>query len=162
MKNHTLSGKRIALFLLLLGLAACEKSAPPYYELRTDKPFADVIQDIEFVITEYNFRITNRMHIGQAIRERGTDEFPENEVILFCNLSLAEDMLRQAPAYINYCPYKIAVAAINGEITLSTPLLPENSGDKSLDKIAKKINKILRTMIEYGASRDPFKFDINS
>ena len=159
---HPLYYRIAAVIFLLHSVTACERQSPPYYELTTSKSFAEVIQDIEFVITEYNFRITNRMHIGKAIRERGADGFPENEVILFCNLSMAEDMLKQAPAYINYCPYKIAVAVINDKIVLSTPLLPDNSGNESLDKIAKKINKILRTMIEYGASEDPFQFDINS
>lgn len=145
-----------AIILILFLLTACNSQATRLYEKQTTKQFEDVLQDVEFIITEKNFRITNRMHIGEAIQERGAENFPRNEVILFCNLTLAEDMLLLEPRYINYCPYKIAIAEINGQIILSTLLLPENTGSKNLDAIAEKINKILRIMIEYGASEDPF------
>ncbi len=154
-------GKRM-LFLAWLFLSACDGTASDLFELQTPKPYDDVLQDVEFIITEQNFRITTRMHIGDAIKERGKKDFPRNEVILFCNLSLAEDMLRLNPSYINYCPYKIAVAETGANVTVSTRLLPDQTGKKNLDAVAKKINKTLKVMVEYGASEDPFIFDNNN
>lgn len=150
---------KLAIILMLLLLSACDRQESALYEKQTNKQFEDVLQDIEFIITEKNFRITNRLHIGDAIQERGAEDFPRNEVILFCNLTLAEDMLLLEPRYINYCPYKISISEVGGKITLSTLLLPENTGNENLDVIAEKINKILLIMIEYGASEDPFIFD---
>ncbi len=153
---------RRLLVLAWLFLSACNSTASDLYELQTAKSYEDVLQDVEFIITEQNFRITTRMHIGDAIKERGKKDFPRNEVILFCNLSLAEDMLRLDPSYINYCPYKIAVAETGASVTVSTRLLPDKTGRKNLDAVAKKINKTLQVMIEYGASEDPFIFENNS
>lgn len=150
---------KLAIMLMLFLLSACDRQESALYEKQTNKQFEDVLQDIEFIITEKNFRITNRLHIGDAIQERGAEDFPRNEVILFCNLTLAEDMLLLEPRYINYCPYKISISEVDGKITLSTLLLPENTGNENLDVIAEKINKILLIMIEYGASEDPFIFD---
>ena len=147
--------------LIALILIGCSQADSPIYEQQTDKKFEETIHDVEFIIAEQNFRITNKLHIGDAIRERGAIDFPRNEVILFCNLTLAEEMLRLAPAYINYCPYKIAIAEVDGATVLSTWLLPEHTDNENLDAIAKNINKILRSMIEYAASEDPFLFEFN-
>lgn len=143
-------------FVFLIFLTACSNETSQIYEIKTNKAFLDVIQDSEFVITENNFRITNRLHIGNAIKERGSKNFPQNEVILFCNLTLAEEMLRIDPRYINYCPYKITVTEHEGNILIGTRLLPFNTSNKEMDKIAKNINKTLRLMVEYAASEDPF------
>jgi uncharacterized protein (DUF302 family) len=147
---------------LLLSLAACSNEEPnQIYEKSTKKSFAEVLQDSEFVITEKNFRITNRLHIGEAIQERGNNNFPQNEVILFCNLTIAEDMLKIEPRYINYCPYKITVTELDKSILVGTRLLPEKTDNPTMDKMAKKINKTLLMMVEYAASEDPFILDQN-
>jgi uncharacterized protein (DUF302 family) len=146
---------------LLLLLVACTNESSQIYEKNTKKSFVDVIQDSEFIITENNFRITNRLHIGEAIQKRGNANFPQNEVILFCNLTLGEEMLKIEPRYINYCPYKITATEINGEIMVGTRLLPVKTGNQQMDKIAKKINTSLRSMIEYAASEDPFILEKN-
>ena len=148
--------------LALMFLSACDGSASDFFEIKTEKSYEDVLQDVEFIIAEQNFRITSRMHIGDAIQERGRENFPRYDIFLFCNLTLAEKMLSLEPSYINYCPYKIATAESPTHVTVSTRLLPEKTGNKNLDAVAEKINKILRIMIEYGASDEPFLHEINN
>jgi uncharacterized protein (DUF302 family) len=145
----------------LISLVACSNESNQIYEKRTKKIFADVIQDSEFAITENNFRITNRLHIGEAIQKRGNANFPQNEVILFCKLTLVEEMLIIEPLYINYCPYKITATEVGKKIIIGTRLLPEKTGNKKMDKIAKKINNILRSVVDYAASEDPFLLEQN-
>ena len=87
-----LTMQTIVLFLSIL-LCGCANENEQIYEKKSKKTFANVVQDAEFAITENNFRITNRLHIGKAIKERGNIDFPQNEVILFCNLTIAEKML---------------------------------------------------------------------
>ena len=142
--------------VLLISLSSCSNETNQIYEKTTNKAFLDVIQDSEFAITENNFRITNRLHIGDAIQKRGNKNFPQNEVILFCNLTIAEEMLRIEPRYINYCPYKITVTEYKGNILVGTRLLPVDTDNTEMDNIAKNINKTLRLMVEYAASEDPF------
>jgi uncharacterized protein (DUF302 family) len=152
---------QFAVLYLLLLLTACSNESNQIYEKSTKKSFLEVIQDSEFAITENNFRITNRLHIGDAIQKRGNTTFPQNEVILFCNLTIAEEMLKIEPRYINYCPYKITITELGNEILVGTRLLPVKSRNKKMDEIAKNINKILHTMVEYAASEDPFILDQN-
>ena len=54
------------------------------YKTSTKKNYDDTVQDIEFAITESNFRIVNRINIGESIQERKNNKFPKNEIILFC------------------------------------------------------------------------------
>ena len=140
-------------------LLSCTNETNQIFEKTTEKSFDDVLQDAEFAITENNFRITNRIHIGKAIKERGNENFPQNEVILFCNLEIAEDMLKIEPRYINYCPYKITVSESGGTITVGTRLLPPLTDNPDMDNISKYINTILSSMVEYAASEDPFILD---
>ena len=144
--------------LLIIG---CTNEAEQIYKIQTKKSFQNVVQDSEFAITENNFRIINRLHIGNAIQERGNTDFPRNEILLFCNLTLAEEMLRIAPAYINYCPYKITITDSNDFVTVGTRLIPSRTTNPKMDEISKNINKILHSMIEYAASEDPFILEQN-
>jgi len=148
----------LCLFVFMLG---CTNETDQIYEETTQKPFENVVQDAEFAISENNFRITNRLHIGSAIKKRGNTDFPQNEIILFCNLTIAEEMLKIEPRYINYCPYKVTITDSSGHITIGTRLLPLKTNNPEMDKVSKNINKILRSMVEYAASEDPFILDQN-
>ena len=125
------------------------------------KNFDDIIQDVEFAITENNFRVVNRLNIGESIQERKEKKFPKNEIILFCNLSLAEEMLILEPDYINFCPYKITINQQNNETFIATRLMPINTGSTKLNNFALKMNNILVKMVEYAASEDPFILDLD-
>lgn len=121
----------------------------PFYEARTEKPLAQVLGDTEFAITERNFRITGRLHIGKGIRERGNKDFPDYEVILFCNLSYAERMLELEPEYVNYCPGRISFRESGDTIIISAPLLPESRDNSQLNLLVKKINSLIREIIDF-------------
>ncbi len=157
MKNFS----NFTVLVCLILLSACTNETNQVYEKSSEKSFSNIIQDSEFAITENNFRITNRLHIGEAIQKRGNENFPQNEVILFCNLTIAEKMLKLEPRYINYCPYKITITEFKSKFLIGTRLLPVKTGNEKMDKIAKKINNILRSMVEYAASEDPFILDEN-
>ena len=53
----------------------CTNEVEQIYQIQTKKSFQNVVQDSEFAITENNFRIINRLHIGNAIQERGNTDF---------------------------------------------------------------------------------------
>jgi len=149
------------LFLLacLIPLISCSNDSNEIFKNISSKDFDDVIQDVEFAITENNFRIVNRLNIGESIQKRKAKKFPKNEIILFCNLTLAEEMLLLDPGYINFCPYKITINEQNNKTFVATRLLPENTNSKDLNKFALKMNNILTKMVEYAASEDPFILD---
>ncbi len=137
-----------------------EKSIEIYKKI-SQKDYINTIYDAEFAIGENNFRIVNRINIGLAIQERKGSAFPRNEVILFCNLTIAEEMLELEPDYINYCPYKITVTEtlnLDKKVIISTRLLPTNTKSKNLNEFSINMNEILQRMVEYAASDDPFIF----
>jgi len=144
-----------------------QKNSNNIYKRFSEKDYIDTKEDIEFAITESNFRIINRINIGDAIQERKDKIFPKNEVILFCNLSIAEEMLALEPDFINFCPYKITISEIPATsdsakiVMIGTHLLPTKTKSTDINKFSVNMNQSLRKMIEYAISNDPFLINLD-
>lgn len=155
MRRPGCAGVALLLFALALqgGCAGAPRPAG-MYERTTGKPVAEAVDDVEFAITERNFRITGQLHVGRGIRERDGIEFPDHEVLLFCNLGLARQMLELDPGYINHCPGRVAVRAEGGVTRISAPLLPlEPGANPALAALVARINGLLREIVDYGTER---------
>lgn len=140
---------------LMLALAAMPLRAEPdrIYQRESTKTVKAVLDDAEFAVTERNFRITGRLHIGAAIRERGLPDFPDYDVLLFCNLTYTQQMLTLEPGYVNYCPLRIAVRGRDGAVTISAPLIPEAPDRPALNEVVAKINALVRECVDFGVER---------
>lgn len=126
-------------------------SLPAVYERTTPKSVPETLADVEFAVTERNFRITGQLHVGKGIRERDRIGFPEYEVVLFCNLGLARRMLELDPGFINYCPGRVAVRDTGGMTHISAPLLPESPDQgPELAALVRRINGLVREIVDYG------------
>lgn len=145
---------------LLLGLAwawawvgASASEAGPGANLivrgTTDKSFADVVQELEFAITEHNFRITGRNTIGKGLRARGYTDFPDVEVIHFCSLEYAREVLLIDPGYVAMMPCRITVHAQDGRTVVSLILLPETHANPQVVAFARRMNGILREILAF-------------
>lgn len=121
------------------------------YEVNSGKSLQDILEDLEFAMTEHNLRIVDRLHIGQAIKQRGDDEFPEYEVILYCNLTFARQMLELAPEMINTCPGRVSVRGKENSYIISAPLWPEQNADSRLNQIMHELNNQLKKIVDYSA-----------
>ncbi len=121
---------------------------------RTDKAFDDVVFELEFAITERNFRITGRNTIGKGLRERGYDDFPDVEVIHFCNLEYAREVLEIDPGYVAQMPCRIAVHSAPEGTVISLILLPEDHADARINAFARRMNAILREIVEFVLEQD--------
>lgn len=151
----------ILLALFLPTLFSCNKQpdiADSIYTARTDKNFSDVVEDVEFAITERNYRIVNTLKIGKAIQERGYSEFPQNTVILFCNLSFARSMLEIEPDYLNHCPARISVRETRDNVLIGGHLFPESGYNQALDEIIRNTNSDIVEIVNY-ASREWFELN---
>lgn len=143
-------------FTAIMVLVSCSGRSQEIFEYESTKSLDEAMQDAVFAITEENFRITGNLHIGKTIQERGNHEFPMNEVILFCNLGYAQEMLTIDPAFINYCPYRVSIREHNQKVIIGTMLLPEKTGNRKMDELTSKINIILSNIVKYTAEEDPF------
>lgn len=115
----------------------------------TDKPFDDVILELDFAITERNFRITGRNTIGKGLRERGYADFPDVEVIHFCNLEYAREVLLIDPGYVAQMPCRITVHRERGQTVMSLILLPQDHPDPRVNEFAVRMNGLLREIMAF-------------
>ena len=140
----TRGAPRIAVMFALLGMAWCVGASQPATKAtrvvrgETSKSFDDVILELDFAITERNFRITGRNTIGKGLRDRGYKDFPNVEVIHFCNLEYAREVLLIDPGFVAEMPCRIAAkhSLSRGDFT-----------QKPTDQVA-----CMRTIIDQGAT----------
>lgn len=115
----------------------------------TDKPYQDVVDELDFAITERNFRLTGRNVIGKAIRKRGYPDFPDVEVIHFCNLENAREVLSIDPEYVAQMPCRVMVNTSGDQTVINMILLPEHNGDERIDRFARRLNQDLRDIVDF-------------
>ncbi len=154
---------RAALSLLLVFAVACSRddgavSVPPdqpsattnpVERFATNKPFEDVIFELNFAITERNFRITGRNTIGEGLRDRGYDDFPNVEVIHFCNLELAREVLLIDLGFVAQMPCRITVHEQQQQTIISLILLPTTHPDERVNAFARRMNTTLKEIVDF-------------
>lgn len=142
----------VALLLIVLsGCAVRDAGAPAYYQVKTNKPYDDVLAELEVAISEQNFRITGHNHIGSVIRSRENIDFPDYDTIQFCNLTLARQLLEISPAAVVYMPCNIAVRSEKGRVIIATHLLPADTSNEKLNEFANTMNERLRRIVDFAA-----------
>jgi uncharacterized protein (DUF302 family) len=122
-----------------------------YYQLKTEKALEEVLDDTIFAITERNFRITGHLHIGKGIRDRKNPDFPDYEVLLYCNLVYAKKMLELDPEMISSCPGRITVRQDNDKVVITAPLWPVDMKNEELKSHMQKMNVLIREIVDYAA-----------
>lgn len=145
-------------WLWSLGMAAGASPPLPSSEAliaryHTDKSFDDVVFELDFAITERNFRITGRNTIGKGLRERGYEDFPDIEVIHFCSLELAREVLLLDPGFVAQMPCRITVHEDGNETVVSLIKLPVDHPDERVNAFARRMNATLTEIAEFAVSR---------
>ena len=115
----------------------------------TEKTFDDVVFELDFAITERNYRITGRNTIGKGIRDRGYENFPDVEVIHFCNLEYAREVLELDPGFVAQMPCRITIHEQNGGSVISLILLPQDHPEPRVNEFSRRMNGILREIVEF-------------
>ena len=150
----TRASARWWLLSFLLGLvsltyAATPDSAKLILRGETTAAFDDVILELDYAITERNFRITGRNTIGKGLRERGYADFPDVEVIHFCNLESAREVLLLDPGFVAQMPCRLTVHREGEKTVISVILLPEDHPDARVNAFAHRINGLLREILAF-------------
>lgn len=145
----------VALVVAVLGSAAFASDeshrhgSELIHRYAVDKAFAEVIFSLDFAIIEHNFRITGRNTIGAGLRERGYADFPDVEVIHFCSLELAREVLLLDPGFVAQMPCRITVHEAAGHTVISLVLLPLDHPDERVNAFARRMNATLEEIVEY-------------
>lgn len=150
--------------LLCLALAAAPTQAAAAERIESTgvivrhvsgKSFADVVFDLNFAITEHNFRITGRNTIGEGLRQRGYADFPDVEVVHFCSLELAREVLLLDPGYVAQMPCRVTVHEQGGHTVISVIHLPLDHPDARVNDFARRMNGILDEIAAFAAGEGP-------
>ena len=120
----------------------------------TTKSFNDVVEELEFAITEHNFRITGANKIGAGLRDRGYKDFPDVQVIHFCSLENAYEVLSLDLDYVSQMPCRVAVYRKGDKTVIDMLLLPEDHPDPRVNEFAHRINGVLRAIFNFAMDRD--------
>ncbi|MCX4188395.1 DUF302 domain-containing protein [Methylophaga sp. OBS4] len=138
------------IFVTIVLLIGCQPQPENrIYERQSPYSFEDTILNLDIAISEFNYRIIHRSDIGQAIRDRGDENFPLSTITSFCNITYAKEMMLINPVLINDMPCNIAVREDDkGAVIVSSKLMAENVADPAQQAFAQKINKNLKAIIE--------------
>jgi len=120
------------------------------YTISTKKSFEDVVDDIEFSISQNNYRITGRNMIGSAIAKRSESPYPNSVIIHFCSLQAAKEIYDINPDFLLHMPCRISVRAASDEVVIEARLIPEN--DQKMRETASKVNHMMRNIAKEGAN----------
>jgi len=149
---------RFLCIAILLFISACASQSQQmdskiihYYQAETQKPYDDVLAELEIAIAEHNFRITGHSRVGKVIRDRGTKGFPNYDTVQFCNLTHAKTLLQLSPHAISYMPCNIVTYAFEGKTIIKTHLLATDTNNNKLNLFAKKMNKTLKLIVDFAA-----------
>lgn len=140
----------LLLLLMIVAIAGCQPShTDRFYQKQSPYSFEDTLLNLDIAISEYNYRIIHRSHIGQAVRDRGDKTFPLSTITSFCNITYAKEMLEINADLINDMPCNIAVReTLQGQVIVSTKLMDETVADPRQVQFAKKINQNLKGIIQ--------------
>ena len=147
--------KYLHLFIItsLLVLSSCAQTPKgefvPYYQAETDKPYADVLAELEIAISEHNFRITGHSRVGKVIRDRGTKDFPDYDTLQFCNLTHAKTLLLMSPHAVRHMPCNIVTYEYNRKTIVRTHLMPTDTDNPELNAFSEKMNIMLKDIVDF-------------
>lgn len=141
---------KIPLILLsfLIATSACQlQQTDRRFEAVSPYNFAETLQNLDIAISEFNYRIIHRSDIGQAVRDRGDEDFPLSTIVSFCNITYAKEMMLINDDLINDMPCNIAVRETADGVIVSSRLMDETTGSNAQQQFAKKINTNIRKII---------------
>ena len=145
--------KKVTIFTALLLIASCAVSPPieiaRYYQAETQKPYADVLAELEIAISENNFRITGHSSVGKVIRQRGTQDFPDYDTLQFCNLTHAKTLLQISPHAVRHMPCNIITYSYQDKTIVKTRLLPTDTDNPELNQFSAQMNEMLKQIVDF-------------
>jgi uncharacterized protein (DUF302 family) len=135
-------------FVIAFFISACQSDTQSrIYERESPYSFEDTLLNLDIAISEYNYRIIHRSHIGQAVRDRGDKDFPLSTITSFCNITYAKEMIQINPVLINDMPCNIGVREDAGKVIIGTKLMQEDVSNPAQQAFAQKINANLKGII---------------
>jgi len=120
------------------------------YELKTDKPFDTVVENIEKQTAENQFRVLAVHDVQETLAGKGLERGPL-KIIEICNAGFAHKALQRDPRVALFMPCRYAVYTDNDKtvVKLLSPnmisgLIPE----AGLEELAGNVDKTMKSIME--------------
>jgi uncharacterized protein (DUF302 family) len=140
------------LFIFILTcLTACNtnnETSNRIFQLSSEYDFEETLLNLDIAISEHNYRIIHRSNIGQAVRDRGEEDYPLSTVISFCNITYAKEMMEINSDLINDMPCIVTVREEKEGVIIGTKLMLTNTKNARQNDFAKRINANLIAIVE--------------
>lgn len=113
------------------------------YVVKIKKKFDTVVSDLKDSIIDHNYKLINISNIKKGLGSRDV-EFGEYTIVEFCNLTLAEKVLKRDLRFGLLMPCRVGVYEDKDEVVLITirpTFIVKHLGDPSLMESAMDIEK---------------------
>jgi uncharacterized protein (DUF302 family) len=123
------------------------------YEVETDRPFDDVVSDVEKLTVEKNFRVLHVHDVQATLAEKGLERGPL-KIIEICNGKFAHEALGKSMSVSLFMPCKINVYTEDGK-TIIKAMKPSAIADfmpgAGLDQLAGEVDDIVTEIADRAA-----------
>jgi len=120
------------------------------YRLETDLPFEQVVDNIERLTPENNFRVLAVHDVQATLAEKGFER-PPLKIIEVCNAGFAHQALSKDIGVALFIPCRFAVFTAKGKtvVTLARPtMISELLPDAGLEDLSADVETRLMTIME--------------
>jgi len=123
------------------------------YEVVTDRPFDDVVSDVEKLTVEKNFRVLHVHDVQATLAEKGFERGPL-KIIEICNGKFAYEALGKNMSVSLFMPCKINVYIENGKTKIKA-MKPSAIADfmpnAGLNELAAEVDDIVTEIADRAA-----------
>jgi uncharacterized protein (DUF302 family) len=115
------------------------------YEVETNRPFDEVVSDVERLTVEKKFRVLHVHDVQATLAEKGMSREPL-KIIELCNAKFAHEALQKSMSVSLFMPCKINVYTENGKTKIKA-MRPSAIADfmpkAGLNDLAGEVDKIV-------------------
>jgi uncharacterized protein (DUF302 family) len=123
------------------------------YEVVTDRPFDDVVTDVEKLTVEKNFRVLHVHDVQATLAEKGLERGPL-KIIEICNGKFAHEALKKSMSVSLFMPCKINVYTEDGRTIIKAmkpSAIADFMPDAGLDQLAGEVDDIVTEIADRAA-----------
>ena len=120
------------------------------FEMKSDKPFEVVAENIEKQTAENKFRVLAVHNVQETLAEKGLERGPL-KIIEICNAGFAHNALQKDPRVALFMPCRYAVYAENDKTVvklLSPTMISQFMPEAGLDELAGDVDKTMKSIMK--------------
>lgn len=126
------------------------------YQMETDRPFDEVVTDVEKLTVEKSFRVLHVHDVQATLAEKNLEREPL-KIIEICNAKFAHEALGKDMRVSLFMPCKINVYTENGKTKIKAmrpAAIAEFMPDAGLNELAADVDQIVTEIVDRAAGKE--------